>query len=140
MKHNKCGHEWNVLPINFLCNGRRCPKCNESKGEKAIAEYLSNHKIKYLKEYSFDDCSYKRKLRFDFYLVDFNVCIEFQGKQHFVSVDYMGGKNDFHMRKIRDNIKRDYCKRNNIELIEIPYNQIHNIDEILNRRLLNITA
>ncbi|MDO5398769.1 MAG: hypothetical protein Q4G33_12655 [bacterium] len=140
MKHNKCGYRWSVLPTHFLCNGRRCPKCSESKGEKAIAEYLSAHRIKYLTEYSFDDCRYKRKLRFDFYLVNLNVCIEFQGKQHYVSVDYMGGQNDFSVRKIRDNIKCDYCKRNNIQLIEIPYNQIHNIDKILNKRLFNIAT
>lgn len=27
MKHDKCGHEWSVIPSSFL-NGRRCPKCN----------------------------------------------------------------------------------------------------------------
>lgn len=131
MKHNKCGFVWSVIPTNFIYGGRRCPKCKISHGEEEIANYLDSHNIKYHREYSFDDCCYKRKLRFDFYLPELNKCIEFQGKQHYVSVEYMGGEREFKMRKIRDNIKSDYCKRNNLILIKIPYDKVSKVQDIL---------
>lgn len=140
MKHIVCGHEWDTLPTNFLYNEHRCPKCNKSKGEKAIANYLIDNKIKYISEYSFDDCFYKKKLRFDFFLIDYNTCIEFQGQQHYISVDYMGGKDDLEKRQKRDYIKREYCKLNNINLIEIPYFQIQNIKKFLDKEIFNKTA
>jgi len=28
MKHNTCGHEWEIVPNTFLSHKRRCPKCN----------------------------------------------------------------------------------------------------------------
>lgn len=134
-KHCTCGHTWDVLPTNFLYLDRRCPKCRESKGEKNISNYLLDNNILFYREYSFPDCSYKKKLRFDFYLPDYNKCIEFQGKQHYIAVDYMGGQQDFIYRQIRDKIKKDYCSSHDIELIEIPYNQIQNINNILNAKL-----
>lgn len=140
MRHNSCGYEWDVAPTNFVCKDRRCPKCNISKGEQKIENYLINKEIKFFREHSFDDCIYKRKLRFDFYLPDYNVCIEFQRLQHYISVDYMGGDVDFQNRQIRDNIKKEYCKSNNIYLIEIPYNKIENINDILEKHLKKSSA
>ena len=37
--------------------------------------------------------------------------------------------------KIRDTIKTEYCKKNNIKLIRIPYWEINNIEEILNKEI-----
>ena len=37
--------------------------------------------------------------------------------------------------EIRDTIKNDYCKKNNINLIRIPYWEFDNIEKILNREL-----
>lgn len=76
----------------------------------------------------------------NFYLTDYNTCVEFQGKQHYTLVDYMGGREDFDRRKIRDNIKREYCKLHNIRLIEIPYYEIQNIQTILDKEIFNKTA
>lgn len=38
-------------------------------------------------------------------------------------------------QKAYDNKKRDYCKNNNIKLIEIPYYKIDNINAILSEEL-----
>lgn len=71
----------------------------------------------------FDNCKYKRKLAFDFYLPDLNICIEFDGQQHYISIDRWGGDNGLKTRQIRDEIKNKYCENNNIILIRIKYNE-----------------
>jgi hypothetical protein len=64
-------------------------------------------------------------------LPDYNICIEYDGIQHFESVDYFGGELGFINTQMRDNIKNEYCKNNNIKLIRIPYWDYENIDQIL---------
>ena len=36
-------------------------------------------------------------------------------------INFFGGVEAFKEQRIRDNIKRDYCKANKIHLIEIPF-------------------
>ena len=106
-------------PKIHIYSASGCPICKSSVGEKKIERVLENHNIKFLKEYSFIGCRYKQPLRFDFYLPEHNVCVEFDGDQHFVKLDYEEDDNDFKIRQIRDNIKNEYCKMNNIQLIRI---------------------
>lgn len=124
-KHNKCNRIFKMRPNNFQ-QGQRCPYCSESKGEKYIEDFLILNNIKYEKEKRFKDCKYKRTLPFDFYLEDYNLCIEYDGKQHFEK-SYYG--ESFEDQQIRDNIKTEYCKKNKIELLRIPYTEFNNIDE-----------
>lgn len=124
-----CGHQWSVKPGNLLA-GKGCPKCGESHGEKNISRYLSANDITYISQYTFDDCKDKRKLPFDFYLPDLNICIEYDGEQHFRAIDYFGGKEGLQTRQLHDQIKTDYCKDNNILLLRIKYDE--NIEEKLN--------
>ena len=44
-------------------------------------------------------------------------------------------KEIFENQQINDQRKRDYCKRNNIKLIEIWYYEVDNIEEILKEEL-----
>lgn len=113
-------------------SGQGCPICNESKGEKQIKIFLKNNNIKYIKEKKFDDCKHKRFLSFDFYLPEYNTCIEFDGIQHFKDIKYFGGINRLEDQLIKDNIKNQYCKAKNIDLIRIKY------DDDINNRLISI--
>ena len=113
-------HEWNARPSTIL-RSHGCPKCNESKGEKTISAWLDKKNILYKRQKTFDDCKDKYVLRFDFYLSDYNICIEYNGRQHYEPVDYFGGQEEFEGIVNRDKIKKDYCKKNNILLIDIPY-------------------
>ena len=90
LRHNKCKHEWDVLPNNFLNKHSRCPLCANSKGENFIAEWLKNRSIKFIIQYVFDDCKNFNSLPFDFYLPDYNLLIEYDGEQHFEPVDFAG--------------------------------------------------
>ena len=124
--------EWMVKPSNVL-QGCGCPQCNESKGERLTRQWLETHDIKYISQYRFDDCKDINTLPFDFYLPEYNCCIEYDGEQHYRPVDIFGGEDGFKIRVKHDNIKNEYCKNNNIKLIRIPY--FKNIEEELNNFL-----
>lgn len=134
-----CGRPFTTSYNSFVKHGGQfcaeCSKC-KSKGEKSISTYLENKNIVFITEYRISNCKDKYSLPFDFYLPDFNVCIEFHGVQHYESVDYFGGKVTFYRQKKHDNIKSNYCKNNNIKLIIIPYWDFPNIESILNNELL----
>ena len=105
----------------------------KSKGELAISKFLVEHQIEHKKEYIFDDLPNRR---FDFAIFDpqhqLYCVIEYMGIQHY---DYRTGgwntKENYEAGVQRDEQKRDYCRANNIKLIEIPYWEYDNIDSIL---------
>jgi hypothetical protein len=117
--------------------GSGCRRCNDSFGEKIIANFLDRNNIEYKREYIFDDCKNIYPLRFDFYIPSTRKCIEFDGIQHFQPVEYFGGVKAYELRKINDKIKNDYCEDNYINLIRIRYNQIDDINNILYENLKN---
>jgi len=124
VRHEKCGYEYKVRPDNILYAGQRCPKCKESKGEQKISEILNGHNYVYKRQYKIKECRHKNPLPFDFAIFDNNrlLClVEYQGEQHFRPVEYWGGEKAFEEQKIRDKIKKDFCKQNKIMLIEIKY-------------------
>ena len=117
-----------------------CPDCASSYGEMKIKKILDKYNIFYKKEYKLKKCIYKNMLRFDFAIFDnkknLKFLIEYQGEQHYKPIDF-GGKGkkfaekQFQLNKKRDKIKKDYCKKNNIFLLEIPYTEYDNIEDIL---------
>lgn len=114
--------------------GFGCPNCATSKGENLIQNYLYLNNIKGLFQYKFENCKYKNSLPFDFYLPDYNLCIEYDGTQHYTSIEYFGGQENLELIQLKDSIKTQYCIDNKIELIRIPYWDIDNIESILDKR------
>lgn len=114
--------------------GHGCSSCSESKGEKQIRIYLEEAGIDYNSEYKFKDSIINKK-RFDFYLPNYNTCIEYDGIQHFKSVKHFGGSESLKYTQQNDELKNKYCNDNNIKLIRISYKQINNIKEILDEQL-----
>lgn len=98
-------------------------------------DYSKVDYIEYIKQKSFEGCVYKNKMQFDFFLPDFNLCIEFDGIQHFRPIEYFGGINALNEQINKDNIKNKFCYNNNIKLIRIPYYEYDNIEKILNLEL-----
>ena len=118
-----------------------CPKCKtHSLTEIKIEEFLNSLKIKFSIQKAFNGCIYKNPLKFDFYLPDYNLCIEYQGEQHYKSVQYWGGEEAFKKVQIRDQIKKDYCLENEIFLLEVPYDlgSIENIKSYITYVLNNM--
>lgn len=136
--HN-CGKDWWVEPTAFK-QGQRCPSCGvRSHGEIAIARNLDLLKIDYIEQKKFSGCRYELELPFDFYLPKYNVCIEYDGIQHFKPVSIFGGKEALAITKVRDSVKNNYCIGNSISLYRIPYTVTpSHIGEVLNDILSGI--
>lgn len=105
-----------------------CPKCFSSKGELMIEDILKNNNINYESQKKFTDCKFKRNLKFDFFLPDLNLCIEYDGGQHFEKYRFEKDEEYLNLRKKRDVIKDIYCKENDIVLYRITY-----LDDIINK-------
>lgn len=109
----------------FLTQGRtQSCGCLQSTGEQKIELLLQNNNISYQKQKTFNTCKNPDTgypLRFDFYLPDYNILIEYDGIQHYKATG--GWSSQAHMKntQIRDSIKNQWCKDNNIKLIRIPY-------------------
>lgn len=121
-----------------LNNGTGCPKCKESKGERNVRIFLDNNNLPYNQEYTFEDCTDKSYLRYDFYLPTKNILIEYHGQQHYMPVEIFGGKECFKETQRRDKIKVEYAKDNNINLLVIPYTDYDRIEDILYIYIKNI--
>ena len=80
---------------------------------------LNENNIQYNHQKIFQDCKHIRPLPFDFYLLNYNICIEYQGKQHYEPIEYFGGQKSFENQVLRDNIKKQYCKEHNIPVYNV---------------------
>ena len=61
--------------------------------------------------------------------------IEFNGEQHYRAKEEWGGEKQLQWQQRRDAALRDFCKRERIRLLEIPYTDFDKIDEILEQEL-----
>lgn len=139
-----CNREDILVSAHRIISGntRSCGKLRQSVGEKEIINFLEAKNIQYQKEYSFKDLispTSDKKLRFDFAIFKndiLNCLIEFDGSQHYKSVEFFGGQEEFEKRQIRDNLKNEYCKNNNIILYRIKYNDniVQKLSQILQER------
>lgn len=122
-------------PEIFLM-GCGCPRCSESKGERAIREWLKNQKIDFSDQHRFSDL---KRHPYDFFLPNYNLIIEYNGEQHYKEIpDYFRRKEGcFDGQLMRDKIKKDYAEKNGYDLLVIPYWEFKNIDKILSEKLLS---
>lgn len=126
-------YTWKDTPHDVFCN-IGCPKCTGYKHEQIIAKWLDDNMINYISQYRFNDCRDKNALPFDFYLPMYNMCIEYDGRQHYYPVDFAGKGEEWALQQLKitqthDKIKTEYCKNNNILLLRISY--LQNIEEEL---------
>lgn len=143
-KCKKCGNIWNARLVKRTRDKRGCPKCHFSQLESLVSKFLDNNNIQYIAQYQFDDCQYKKALKFDFFIPKNNILIECQGIQHYpkkyiksqFAKSRRHSKKDIQIIQKRDKIKKQYCKNNHITLLQIPYWEIDNIDNILQKELI----
>lgn len=72
---------------------------------------------------------------FYFYLLDYKIAIECQGRQHFELVLDFGGEKNFKETIERDKKKLILCKENNIKLLY--YDSEHGNTEFLGEKVYN---
>lgn len=117
----KEGHEWQSRIANRTVHQSGCPICNcASPSENKIHKIMCNFNVLHKREYKDKRCKHKNILRFDFAIfgpID-NMSpigiIEYQGEQHFNQ-----GWNKRTEQQKRDQIKRDFCAKYKIPLLEI---------------------
>jgi len=122
----------------FILNNQEHPWFNQSKGETVIERWLIKNKILYEREYTFKDCKKVNELRFDFAIFrdgKLRALIEYQGIQHYEAVEHFGGVEKLKIQRINDKIKSNYCSKNNIPLLVIPYWELKKINDILHHNL-----
>lgn len=118
-----------------------CPICNESSGERKIRVFLQANNLNFVREYKFKKCKFIRYLFFDFAVFNKNkliFLIEYDGAQHYEPKHFYGGEKEFEEIQKRDKAKDDYCKKQGMSLVRIPYKKYDDIEHILNRELEKI--
>ena len=133
-----CGNLFNTTSLLVRNNRQtRCQKCSkkQSSYETKTEDWLIMNGFEFYKQHRFDDCKDCRTLPFDFYLPSKNICIEVDGEQHHRehSIYYSG------ITIQHDSIKDEYCKKNGMRLIRIPfsaYNKRNEYKEILSSNIL----
>lgn len=138
----KCGHVWNPTAGSLVNDKNGCPICSGSKGEKKIEKILIDMNLDYSIQKTFDGLVGvgNKKIRYDFYLPQQNILIEYQGVQHEKPIDFSGRGEEFASKSFKiqqehDKRKREYARVHNINLLEIWYWDYENIEKILTREL-----
>ena len=140
-KKNK-EHTWRTAISSRTTNGTGCPRCRESKGEKAVEKWLKENNIIYDPQMDLANLGCDRHLRFDFYvyLPELNkyAAVEFDGIQHFYPIrkNWKGRKN-FKTVNERDRVKDSFCKDQCIPLLRIAYNDYDKVSGLLQTFLDN---
>lgn len=116
-----CGSEFNTKPNLILHMNTNCPICAKSKGERIIADFLNELGLFFEREYTI--LINDRKLRFDFYIKDIDLFIEYDGIQHFIPVDLFGGEEAFSKTIENDRLKDEWCRFNEKQLLRISYKE-----------------
>jgi hypothetical protein len=119
--------------------GRGCPKCNFSKGEERIADFLKFHNIPFERQKTFENCNGLGggRLAFDFQInapeLFFGdvLFIEFDGEQHDEPCEFFGGTESFLKLKAHDKIKEDFVFERGDVMVRIKYKDLSKIDKIL---------
>ena len=120
-----CKKEKLVFIYQLTKDGFVCSTCSNkiSYPERFIISLLQENDIEFETQYTYEDCKDKGLLPFDVFIPSFSSVIEMQGLQHVKDIGYMNHKRT----KETDKIKKEYCRKNNINYIEIPaYNSSFN--------------
>lgn len=110
--------------------------CVKSLGEMKINKILQGSCISFIRQYSFSELVSDKgiPLKFDFAIFNNErslLCvIEYQGEQHYSCKEQGWNSRENYERLIKsDTLKKEYCNKNNIKLIEIPYWDYENLNE-----------
>lgn len=122
-----------VRPNSHISSKQGCGRCNESRGELAVNTSLEKHRVNFVREYRIKPYLY----RFDFFLPDYGIYIEFHGHQHFRPVEFFGGEEEFLKTRERDIEKQRLVTERGEILIVLTYlNLIENsVESVLIEKL-----
>jgi len=109
----KCGFEWKASFNNVKNKKSWCPKCKKYKEQNALFEVVKKifgEQNVYYNYTGFEWLKHKRKLHLDIFVENHKIAIEYDGIQHFVPIEYFGGKEKFRYQQKMDKIKEEKIK------------------------------
>lgn len=123
-----CEYMWKTTAHSIL-NGHKtdCPNCYLRKNEKLIGKILNKLEYSFVMQKNIRDFNpnENKSYRFDYYLNDFNIAIEYNGIGHYKPTQWFGAISkeqaelNFINQQKRDEYKRTFCENHHIKLIEI---------------------
>lgn len=114
-----CGHIFRLKGYSILSKDRHsgCPNCvTGSNGERRVRNFLKENNIKFDEQVTVDGLNGVNgsALRLDFYLTDYNVYIEYNGRQHYMPIPYGGNEKlaekKFQEQQLNDKRKIEFLK------------------------------
>lgn len=131
-KHNVkcmlCNYAWQACYNNLMSQASGCINCTRYPNEKLTGQFLrtifKNCSVEF-KTIKDSTLSFQKSLRVDFYIKykNLEIIVEYNGLQHYAPVNFSGDNirsiKNFERQQKRDEWLRQYCKENNIVLIEI---------------------
>lgn len=119
-----------------MCNGSGfCGKCNPSRGEAQIKQWLDKHENTYEREKTYDELVDRYRLRLDFVVFHetWTLIIEIDGQQHFnKNIDFGSSRwRDFEGNTRRDLMKTRFAWENGMCLLRITYYELDHLNELL---------
>ena len=160
-KSNKIEYKNNKTPITLVCpihgdfsiyvspskidRSCGCPDCNGSSiGSMFVHRWIVENNIDdFIREKVFSGIEGRKSnfVRADFIInyKEVTYWIEYNGKQHYIrNPFFQKTEEDFKDQLKRDSNVRNYCRENNIILLEIPYtyNTYKKVEQLLNRAIL----
>ena len=137
-----CGNIIEIETNNLLTGNTQSCGCLKSKGELKINTLLNDLNISFKTQYSFNDCRFKdtnRMAYFDYAIFNKNnkliALIEYDGIQHYKGWGY--NKDSLQVIQKHDLLKNEYCKRNKIPLIRIPYSDYDKLNKEYLKKLID---
>jgi Zn finger protein HypA/HybF involved in hydrogenase expression len=138
---NKCKKEFHASIATHI-KGHGCPICNRNGGKNEIKLYneiLNRFDLHIIKQYR---PNFLKRQSIDLFIPSLELCIEYQGIQHFKPIEYFGGTSSFDDTIERDFRKNNLCKENGLNLLyftydknivpeDHPYEILSNIEELI---------
>lgn len=103
-------------PVDHI-RGNGCPRClfkAQTRVYNKINSVFKNFIFEYSTEWLFPQ-------RFDMYLKEYNIAIEYNGEQHYHPVKRFGGEEGYKICQERDKRKMEKCLQNNCKLFIVRY-------------------
>jgi len=105
-----------------------CPICSSSLGAQRVYLMLVGLGLKVSREWRLPVST---RYRYDFYLQELNLLIEYDGMQHYYPIEFWGGVDELAKIRASDTAKNKLAKQHNIPLIRIPYTKDATLEEYL---------
>ena len=116
------GHQWKTS-ANNIQQGKWCPKCSSGLGERICREFFEQlFKSEFVKVYPpWLVNNDNNQMELDGYSDEYNLAFEHQGGQHYyVDGFFIKTKEQLKKRQIDDELKKELCKKHDINLIAVP--------------------